>query len=153
MVTSARIRLLLLYILCLVLVALFAGCGGGGGGGTPPPGGGGDVTAPTITGPTVVLPGDWSFLGGNVTIRATVTDAVGVDSVKANVTPTIGEVSLSRVGSSSTYQRVVSIAPNLTVAAIRYTVAVSAKDVADNSRSVTITFDIPSGDAPPPPPL
>jgi len=55
--------------------------------------------------------------------------------------------------SGSTYQKVVTIAPNLTSTAVKYTVVVTGLDNAGNSgHSATLTFSVPASDVPPPPP-
>ncbi len=148
--TRYRMRLLLLCALCLAVAAAFAGCGGGGGGGgTPPPGG--DTTPPAVTA-SIVYPVGWSFLAGDVTIRANATDAGGIKSVKATVaTSPVTNVTLTKT-TGSTYQAVVSIPANLTITAKNYATVVTATDNADNTKTSTANITVPESDAPPPPP-
>ncbi len=108
-----------------------------------------DTTPPSVSA-NIVLPSGWSWLGGDVTINATVTDAGGVKSVSANVTPDIGAVGLDNT-TGSTYQATISIPPNIEATAVTYTVVVTAEDNAGNTKSMSRTFSIPAIDIPPPP--
>ncbi len=113
------------------------------------PAAGEDVTPPTLSA-TVTLPAGWSWLGGDVTVNATATDAGGVKSVTSNVTPGIGSVPLVNTSGSS-YQAQITVPANVEAAAVTYTVVVTAVDYAGNTKSVTRTFIVPEIDIPPPP--
>lgn len=113
------------------------------------PAAGSDVTPPTLSASVTVPPG-WSWLAGDVTVNATAEDVGGIKSVSAVVTPDIGTVTLENT-TGSQYQKVVTIPANIEATAVTYTVVVTAKDFAGNSRSVTRTFSVPAIDIPPPP--
>ncbi len=129
--------------LALALVLVVCGCGGGGGGGGPQA----DTTAPTITGasatPTTLQP-----VGEDVTIQATVTDNVGVTSVTATVTPPTGsavDVTMTK-GAGDTWTGTWQTATQAKGAGAVYTIVITARDAANNTRTssaLTVTVEGP----------
>ena len=109
----------------------------------------GPGTAPVVTA-SVALPAGWTWLAGDITINATATDADGIASVTAVVTPAIGSVTLDNTAGSA-YSKVVTIPANVEATAVTYTVVVTAEDGDGETTSVTRTFSVPGIDIPPPP--
>jgi len=128
------------------------GCGGGGGGG-----GGGDTTPPTVSNQSVT-PASLTPIGGTVTIQATATDDVGVQSVEAVVTgydPATQATKSTTValtkGTGNTWSAqhtvaaIVSVPPGVADAngETTYTVAITATDTSGNkSTAVNASFKI-----------
>ncbi|MGQ9579360.1 MAG: hypothetical protein ACUVRS_08885 [Armatimonadota bacterium] len=141
--TRGRCSRILIFVLWCALAILACGCGGGGGGSV-------DTTPPVISSPSVqptLLPP----VGADVTIRATVTDNVGVASVTATITkPDNSKITLTmNLSGASTYTAtwkpdVTNIEPGTSIK-----IVITAKDAAGNTaNSPVFTFEEP----PPPPP-
>lgn len=130
-----------LAVLPLLLVAIsFVGCGGGGGGG-----GSSDIDPPVITNaqvsPTLVV------RGGIVHWSATVSDNVGVSSVRLLAQGTAAESQLSASG-AGTYSGTL-VFPTTTVGGV-YQVVVEATDAAGNvSQSTALNVTVESPPQPP----
>jgi len=128
--------------LALLLLVVVSGCGGGGGNGGPPP----DTTPPSVTNSSV-SPTSLTPTGGAVTIQATATDNVAVQSVSAVITgynpatQTTGTWTVALTRSSGdtwskqhTIAAISPVSPGLGDAngETRYTVAVTATDTSGN---------------------
>lgn len=147
-------------IWCIALVSavviLAAGCGGGGGGsngggGGSNGGGGTDTTAPVISSPSAT-PDELPPIGGTLTIRATVTDNVGVASVTASITKpnnTTVTVAMS-ISSGSIYTATWRPDFSDLVPSGLFKIVITARDGAGNTAtSPQLTVRV---EGPPPPP-
>jgi len=136
--------------LALMLALLVCGCGGGSS-----PGPAADTTAPTISAASVApaLPTLLQPVGENVTIQATVNDDVGVASVTATVTKpdsSTETVTMTHVGSA--YTGTWQTAGQAKAAGSSYTIVITAKDAANNTKTssaMTVTVESPPGQPPP----
>ena len=137
--------------LALMLIAYACGCGGG----TSPPGQAADTTAPTISAasvapapPTLLAP-----VGENVAIQATVTDDVGVTSVQATVTkPDSSTVTVNMTHVGNNWTGTWLTAGEAKAAGSSYTIVITAKDAANNTKTssaMTVTVESPPGQPPP----
>ncbi|MEN6355814.1 MAG: hypothetical protein ABFD83_01880 [Armatimonadota bacterium] len=133
-------------VIACIGVVLVAGCGGGGGG-TPAP----DTSGPKIEN----MKADTSsltFVGGNVTIMADVTDASSISSVKAAVSKggkLISEKAMT-LSSGSTYQAVVTAPSNISSASLTCTVVIYAVDANSLQSHEQFSFNVPvAGNIPP----
>jgi hypothetical protein len=130
--------------LALMLIAYACGCGGGSS-----PGPAADTTAPTISAASVTpaLPTLLAAVGENVAIQATVTDDVGVTSVQATVTkPDSSTATVTMTASGNNYTGTWLTAGEAKGAGSSYTIVVTAKDAANNSRTssaMTVTVEPP----------
>lgn len=158
LITRGSYSRILVFALCCAIAILACGCGGGGGGTSTGGNGGGngggtDTIPPVISSPSV-QPTLVQPVGADVTIRATVTDNVGVTSVTATITkPDNSKITLTmNLSGTSTYTAiwkpdVTSIDPGASIK-----IVITAKDAAGNttnSPTLTVTFE---GPPPPPPP-
>ncbi len=147
-------------IRCIVLVSavvmLAAGCGGGGGGSNG--GGGGsngggsiDTTAPVISSPSAT-PDELPPIGGTITIRATVTDNIGVASVTASITKPNNTTVMVAMSTSSGSTYTATWRPDFSdlVPSGVFKIVIIAKDAAGNTTtSPLLTVRV---EGPPPPP-
>jgi hypothetical protein len=131
----------------LVLIVYVAGCGGGGGGGeTPLP------NEPPKIIEAAVSPSELGFIGGDVTITATVTDDKKVTKVRARITGPEGTDTVDMVLTDGQWRCTHAIPANTGVSTVTYTVAITAVDAEGAvsepaSRGITVI-----GVATPPPP-
>jgi hypothetical protein len=138
------------------LLAVLSGCGGGGGGGGTPPG---DTVPPTIVQARIETPQPLDFTGGEVTLRAEISDPSGVAWVRAVVTrpdQATATIELVSVG-GGWYEGTYHPAPNVRNdnRAEMYTVSVTARDEVGNELAVPAQvgeFSVPAPEAPEPPP-
>lgn len=146
-----RIRSLMKFV-CIAFVTfaiVLPGCGGGGGGSAPGP--------ITISNTRVVLPAEFSFEGGNVTIQADLVADSGISSVQARITrPDGSQVPTLTMNSSSgnTYSATYSTPMNVRTdgQAQTYSIVVTASDTSSNSSSSgAFTFQVPAVELPTPP--
>ncbi|MEN6357980.1 MAG: hypothetical protein ABFD83_12960 [Armatimonadota bacterium] len=132
----------------LLAIAMIAGCGGGGGGTNS-----GDTTGPTISGASAASPS--SCAGGDVTIKANVTDNTAVKSVTAVVTDPYDKSSSTLTMSLTTGSTFscsgYEAAENGNTSSVTYTVVITATDTAGNTSKASCTFKVP-GETPPSPP-
>jgi hypothetical protein len=143
------VRLLCVQLALMIAVLVCAGCGGGGGGGQTI-----DTSAPVIAEAKAVIPNDFSFRGGDITIRATITDQSQIVSVralisKADATQPLETVTMS-LASANTYTGTFSAPANLRSGSsgIVYSVVVVAADSSGHtSVSQPFTFQVPSIDS------
>lgn len=116
------------------------------------------VTPPDQTGPAFanceVIPRALPASGGQVQIRADVTDPSGVSFVEASVTRQGGSevlITLARVGNTTTYQGTFNAPANASVSAIIYSVKLRASDLGENiSNTDCGTFQVTGADTNPP---
>lgn len=137
-------------ILVMVAAATLTGCGGGGGGQSDP-------LPPTISSAQAQVPIGFSFVGGNVTITADVTDNLLVGEVKVIVQPPSGaQTTLTMALSAGSTYAADYVAPaNLRAdgAAEVYSVSIRATDAVGNGAVYgPITFSVPAASPPPPKP-
>ncbi|NLJ36506.1 MAG: hypothetical protein GX358_09815 [candidate division WS1 bacterium] len=130
----------------LVLTVYVAGCGGGGGGETPLP------NEPPKIIETAVSPSELGFIGGDVTITATVTDDKKVARVRARITGPEGTDTVDMTLTDGQWLAIYSVPANTGFSTVSYTVTITAVDAEDAvsepaSRGITVI-----GVATPPPP-
>jgi len=137
-------------LLGVVLGAVLAGCGGGGGGGTAPV---------SVSNTRALIPGDFSFEGGAVTVQADAVASAGIVDVRATVTKPDGSQDPSPVlmslVSGSTFAGTYDAPPNLRGDGRpeTYYVVVAARDTASNTGSSRrFSFQVPAPQIPAPPP-
>ena len=111
----------------LVGSILLAGCGGGG-----------DSTPPSVSNAVIVTsPTTVTYLGGSATLRATVTDATGVDSSTVKVTVLVngtangaGPVVMTPTATAGVYTYTVALANNiLGTSPVTYSFQITATDL------------------------
>ncbi len=150
-IARTMLRVTGLLVAVLILAAL-AGCGGGSGSDTVVP----PTDPPSITIARVELPDGFSFMGGNVTLKAVVVADAGVASVKANVVgpSSSGDVDLKFLAGGY-YSTTYKTQPNTSSvgAPLEYTAVFTVTDKSGRTASSdVIGFAVPAPPGPPPPP-